>query len=139
VHVLLLLLLLVRLWWNSLCQWVSGFFAAAAAAALCQWVSECVAAAAAGGQAMVEPTRATLYRYGNVSSSSIWYVLASIESRQGVARGDTVWQLGFGSGFKCNSAVWRSLRRIKVTAWHVAGNCLAMGPAESATARCGAH
>jgi 3-ketoacyl-CoA synthase len=64
--------------------------------------------------AMVEPSRAVLYRYGNVSSSSIWYVLSYIESTgAGVRRGDRVWQLGFGSGFKCNSAVWRARRRIK--------------------------
>ena len=36
-----------------------------------------------------------------------------MESIRGVKRGDIVWQMGFGSGFKCNSAVWRSLRRIK--------------------------
>lgn len=62
---------------------------------------------------MVEPSRATLYRYGNVSSSSIWYVLAYIESHLGVRQGDRIWQLGFGSGFKCNSAVWRANRRVK--------------------------
>lgn len=50
------------------------------------------------------------YRYGNVSSSSIWYVLAYIETFRGVATGDRVWQLGFGSGFKCNSAVWKANR-----------------------------
>mgnify|MGYP001807476252 CR=1 FL=1 len=49
-------------------------------------------------------------RYGNVSSSSIWYVLAYIETFRGVTTGDRVWQLGFGSGFKCNSAVWKANR-----------------------------
>jgi hypothetical protein len=52
----------------------------------------------------------SLCRYGNVSSSSIWYVLAYIETFRGVAAGDRVWQLGFGSGFKCNSAVWQANR-----------------------------
>jgi hypothetical protein len=110
--------------------------------------------------AMVEPSRAVLYRYGNISSSSIWwvgrggvhaaslpsreavarasrscqppghplsprlphspsqphptppprYVLSYIESTGGVRKGDRIWQLGFGSGFKCNSAVWRAKR-----------------------------
>lgn len=40
------------------------------------------------------------------------YVLSNIESKKTVRRGDRVWQIAFGSGFKCNSAVWRSLRTI---------------------------
>ena len=50
---------------------------------------------------------------GNISSSSIWYVLAYLETFPGVRRGARIWQMGFGSGFKCNSAVWKSLRNIK--------------------------
>jgi 3-ketoacyl-CoA synthase len=71
------------------------------------------------GRAAVEPSRAALFRYGNVSSSSIWYVLAYVESFRGVRRGDRVWQLGFGSGFKCNSAVWVANRtqRTAHAAW----------------------
>lgn len=61
---------------------------------------------------LTQPSRDTLCRYGNTSSSSIWYVLANIESTRGVARGDRVWQIAFGSGFKCNSAVWRARRNI---------------------------
>ncbi len=47
------------------------------------------------------------------------YVLSYIESHVGLQRGDRIWQMGFGSGFKCNSAVWRARRRIKQThaAW----------------------
>jgi 3-ketoacyl-CoA synthase len=61
--------------------------------------------------AAMAPSRATLARYGNTSSSSIWYTLAGIEaSDAGVRRGDRVWQVAFGSGFKCNSAVWTALR-----------------------------
>ena len=40
------------------------------------------------------------------------YVLANIETTRGVARGDRVWQIAFGSGFKCNSAIWRARRNI---------------------------
>jgi 3-ketoacyl-CoA synthase len=65
--------------------------------------------------AAVAPSRDTLRRYGNTSSSSIWYILARIESRgAGVKRGERVWQIAFGSGFKCNSAVWTALRRNRV-------------------------
>ncbi|KAI8463398.1 MAG: FAE1/Type III polyketide synthase-like protein-domain-containing protein [Monoraphidium minutum] len=62
--------------------------------------------------AQAEPSRATLYKWGNVSSSSVWYVLAYLESFKGLRRGEKVWQLSFGSGFKCNSAVWQAVRRI---------------------------
>ncbi len=40
-------------------------------------------------------------------------MLAYIESRTGLSRGDRVWQLGFGSGFKCNSAIWRARSAIR--------------------------
>ena len=38
------------------------------------------------------------------------YVLSNIESKKGIRKGDRIWQIAFGSGFKCNSAVWRSMR-----------------------------
>lgn len=40
------------------------------------------------------------------------YILSNIEHTSGLKRGDRIWQLGFGGGFKCNSAVWKARRNI---------------------------
>ena len=55
-------------------------------------------------------SRFCLREHGNTSSSSIWYELRHIEQHSELRRGHKILQLAFGSGFKCNSAVWTRIR-----------------------------
>ena len=61
----------------------------------------------------MEPSRNVLYNYGNVSSASIWYEMEYVLNECDIHSGQTVWQIAFGSGFKCNSAVWKILKNKK--------------------------
>jgi 3-ketoacyl-CoA synthase len=61
----------------------------------------------------VQPSMQTLYDWGNTSSSSIWYEAEWVERFGNLKRGDRMLQIAFGSGFKCNSAVWLALRTDK--------------------------
>ena len=56
-----------------------------------------------------EPCRSVLQHYGNTSSSSVWYELDYIRKVKNLRRGERVLQIAFGSGFKCNSAVWLAI------------------------------
>lgn len=56
-----------------------------------------------------EPSKYALYHYGNTSSSSIWYEMDYVRKVQNPKKGHRVLQVAFGSGFKCNSAVWLCL------------------------------
>ncbi|GMH19026.1 hypothetical protein Nepgr_020867 [Nepenthes gracilis] len=72
----------------------------------------------------VEASRMTLHRFGNTSSSSLWYELNYIEAKGRMKKGDRVWQIAFGSGFKCNSAVWACNRTIKTPIDGPWANCI---------------
>jgi 3-ketoacyl-CoA synthase len=58
------------------------------------------------GERDMESALMTFHRFGNQSAASLWYQLAYLEAKGRVRAGDTVWQLGVGSGLKANSLVW---------------------------------
>ncbi|KAI4298337.1 hypothetical protein L6164_031910 [Bauhinia variegata] len=78
----------------------------------------------------VEASRMTLHRFGNTSSSSIWYELAYTEAKGRMRKGNRVWQIAFGSGFKCNSAVWQALRNVKPSPKSPWEDCIDRYPVE---------
>ncbi|MCO5596563.1 hypothetical protein L7F22_050628 [Adiantum nelumboides] len=63
----------------------------------------------------MEPSKMSLHRFGNTSSSGLWYAMSYLEAKQRFKRGEKVWQVALGSGFKCNSVVWMALRDVKPT------------------------
>lgn len=60
----------------------------------------------------VEAARMNLYRFGNTCSASVWYSVSYSEAKRRIKKGENLWLITFGSGFKCSSAVWRALRNI---------------------------
>jgi len=58
----------------------------------------------------VKPSRDVLFRFGNTSSSSIWYETVQIEKTRKPKPGDLILLLAFGSGFKVNTLVMEKLK-----------------------------
>eukprot|EP00879_Flechtneria_rotunda_P018307 GHRR01019204.1.p1 GENE.GHRR01019204.1~~GHRR01019204.1.p1 ORF type:complete len:344 (+),score=106.88 GHRR01019204.1:112-1032(+) len=73
------------------------------------------------------PSFATLRDFGNTSCSTTWYVLAYMESIEGLRKNQTLMQIGMGGGMKAGVNVWRALRDITITheAWaHLNGKAV---------------
>lgn len=76
-------------------------------------VIEAVRKALGFGDKAALPSLRTLQRFGNTSTSSVFYILAFIETHRGVRKGDRLLQMAMGSGFNAGAIAWKARRNIK--------------------------
>ncbi|CAN6442248.1 unnamed protein product [Victoria cruziana] len=80
---------------------------------------------------VTEPSRMTLHRFGNTSSSLVFYEYAYFEAKERVKKGDKVWMLAFGTGFKVGSLVWRATRDSSLDSTNPWADCAHRYPLKS--------
>lgn len=76
------------------------------------------------GDDVTEPARMTLHRFGNTSSSLVLYELAYFEAKERTKKGDNMWMIGFGTGFKVGSLVWKWLQNSTLENDNPWGDCI---------------
>lgn len=83
------------------------------------------------GDEVTEPARMALHRFGNTSSSLVLYELAYFEAKGRVRKGDRMWMVGFGTGFKIGSLVWKSLSDLNLESDNPWSDCIHKYPLNS--------
>jgi len=73
---------------------------------------------------LLEPARMVLHRFGNTSSSLVLYELAYMEAKNRIKKGDKIWMIAFGTGFKCNTIVWKAVLDVGDPTYNPWNDCI---------------